>query len=64
MAQNTLTITDNRTDQVYSLPVENGTVRAMDQRQIKASPEDFGSASLHIRRTYGLGDKTVLVQLT
>ena len=42
MAQNTLTITDNRTNQVYTLPVENGTIRAMDLRQIKASPEDFG----------------------
>jgi citrate synthase len=42
MAQNTLTITDNRTNQVYTLPVENGTIRAMDLRQIKASPEEFG----------------------
>ena len=42
MAQNTLTITDNRTNQLYTLPVENGTIRAMDLRQIKASPEDFG----------------------
>ena len=42
MAQNSLTITDNRTDQVYTLPVENGTIRAMDLRQIKSSPEDFG----------------------
>src|SRR5713226_3453197 len=42
MAQNTLTITDNRTNQVYTLPVEHGTIRAMDLRQIKASPEDFG----------------------
>ena len=42
MAQNALTITDNRTNQVYTLPIENGTIRAMDLRQIKASPEDFG----------------------
>ena len=42
MAQNSLTITDNRTNQVYTLPVENGTIRAMDLRQIKSSPEDFG----------------------
>ena len=42
MAQNTLTITDNRTNQVYTLPVENGTIRAMDLRQIKAGSEDFG----------------------
>ncbi|PYX91548.1 MAG: citrate (Si)-synthase, partial [Acidobacteria bacterium] len=42
MAQQTLTITDNRTNQTYTLPVENGTIRAMDLRQIKTSPEDFG----------------------
>src|SRR5437660_1496606 len=42
MAQQSLTITDNRTNQTYTLPVENGTIRAMDLRQIKTSPEDFG----------------------
>src|SRR6516164_1536358 len=42
MAQETLTITDNRTNQTYTLPIEKGTVRAMDFRQIKAAPDDFG----------------------
>ena len=42
MPQNTLTITDNRTNQTYSVPIENGTIRAMDLRQIKTGPEDFG----------------------
>jgi citrate synthase len=42
MAQETLTITDNRTNQTYTLPIEKGTVRAMDFRQIKAGPDDFG----------------------
>jgi len=42
MAQDTLTITDNRTNQTYNFPIEKETVRAMDFRQIKASPEDFG----------------------
>src|SRR5271157_6658634 len=42
MAQDTLTITDNRTNQTHNLPIEKETVRAMDFRQIKASPEDFG----------------------
>ena len=42
MAHDTLTITDNRTNQIYTLPIDNGTVRAMDLRQIKAAPEDFG----------------------
>ena len=42
MPQDTLTITDNRTGQSYTLPVENGTIRAMDLRKIKTGPEDFG----------------------
>jgi len=42
MPENTLTITDNRTGQMYSVPIENGTIRAMNLRQIKTDPEDFG----------------------
>jgi len=42
MAQDTLTIVDNRTNRPYSLPIESGTVRATDFRQIKTGPEDFG----------------------
>ena len=42
MAQDTLTVTDNRTNQTYNFPIEKETVRAMNFRQIKASPEDFG----------------------
>ncbi len=42
MAKETLTITDNRTNQTYTLPIEQGTIRAMDLRQIKTGPEDFG----------------------
>ena len=38
----TITITDNRTGKQYELPVENGTIRAMDLRQVKSGPEDFG----------------------
>ena len=70
MTQNTLTITDNRTNQVYTLPVENGTIRAMDLRQIKASPEDFGlmtydpaflnTASCHSSVTFIDGDRGIL----
>ncbi len=37
-----VTITDNRTGQNYTLPIHQGTIRAMDLRQIKAGPEDFG----------------------
>ncbi len=42
MASNTLTITDNRTGRNYTLPIENGTVRSMDMRQMRTSEEDFG----------------------
>jgi citrate synthase len=42
MSEKTLTITDNRTGKAYTLPIENGTVRAMDFRQIKTDADDFG----------------------
>jgi len=45
MAQQTLTVTDNRTGKRYELPITAGSVRAMDLRQIKAGPDDFGLMS-------------------
>jgi len=42
MSEQTLTITDNRSGKSYTLPIENGTVRAMDLRQIKTDADDFG----------------------
>jgi len=42
MSEQTLTIMDNRTGKSYTVPVENGTVRAMDLRQIKTDADDFG----------------------
>ncbi len=44
-AAETLTVTDNRTGKTYEIPVADGTVRAMDLRQIKVSDEDFGLMS-------------------
>jgi citrate synthase len=38
----TLTVTDNRTGKQYELPINDGTVRATDLRQIKTAPDDFG----------------------
>src|SRR6202158_5610363 len=38
----TLTITDNRTGQSYELPISDGTIRAIDLRQIKTDDADFG----------------------
>jgi citrate synthase len=40
-----LTITDNRTGESYQLEVTDGTIRAMDLRQIKVSEDDFGLMS-------------------
>ncbi len=42
MAHDSIVITDNRTNQTYTLPVKQGTIRAMDLRQIKTGPDDFG----------------------
>jgi len=38
----TLTITDNRTGKKYDIPITDGTIRAMDLRQIKTDGDDFG----------------------
>jgi citrate synthase len=70
MAEQTLTITDNRTGKAYTLPIENGTARAMDLRQIKTDTDDFGlmtydpalmnTASTKSAITFIDGDKGIL----
>jgi citrate synthase len=70
MPQETLTITDNRTGKNYTVAVENGAIRAMDLRQIKTGPEDFGlmtydpafmnTASCRSAITYIDGDRGIL----
>ncbi len=70
MSKQSLTITDNRTGKTYELPVENGTIRAMDLRGIKVSDDDFGlmsydpayknTASTNSRITYIDGANGVL----
>jgi citrate synthase len=42
MEKNTLSIIDQRTKAGYGIPLFKGTARAMDLRQIKTDPEDFG----------------------
>jgi citrate synthase len=71
MNSETLTITDNRTNTTYTLPINKGTIRAMDLRQIKTSPDDFGlmtydpafmnTASCQSAITYIDGDKGILM---
>ena len=45
MHSDSLTITDNRTGKAYTLPIANGAIRAMDLRQIRTGPDDFGLLS-------------------
>ncbi|HET7875369.1 MAG TPA: citrate/2-methylcitrate synthase, partial [Methylomirabilota bacterium] len=45
MAANSLTITDNRTGKSYEVAIANGAIRAMDLRQIRTGPDDFGLLS-------------------
>src|SRR5882762_5589387 len=44
-SRETLTVTDNRTGTSYELPITDGTVRALELRQIKTGDEDFGLMS-------------------
>jgi len=70
MSDNSLTITDNRTGKQYQVGIENGTIKAMDLRQIKVSDDDFGlmtydpafmnTASCKSRITFIDGDKGIL----
>ena len=70
MTKETLSITDNRTGQSYEIPVEHGTIRALDLRQIKVDADDFGlmsydpaylnTASCKSQITYIDGDNGIL----
>ena len=66
----TLTVADNRTGRAYELPIQSGTIRAADLRQIKVSEDDSGllsydpaftaTASCRSAITYIDGDKGIL----
>ncbi len=70
MMLETLKITNSRTGKTYEFPIENGAVKAMDFRQIKVSPDDFGlmvydpafmnTASCKSRITFIDGDRGIL----
>ena len=47
-----LSVKDNRTGKGYDIEVKDGTVRAMDFRQVKVDEEDFGLM------TYDLATRT------
>jgi citrate synthase len=69
-ANDSLTVTDNRTGKSYDIKIEDGTVRAMDLRQVKVDEEDFGlmtydpgftnTASSRSSITYIDGEKGIL----
>jgi len=42
MSKDSLSVTDNRTGATYELPITDGTIRAIDFRQMRASDDDFG----------------------
>ena len=42
MAENSLTVIDNRTGTRYEIPIQEGTIRAQDLRQLKVAPDDLG----------------------
>ncbi len=66
----TLTVTDNRTGKQYELPIEDGTIRATELRNIKTHEDDFGlmtydpaymaTASCRSAITYIDGEKGIL----
>jgi citrate synthase len=69
-AKDTLSVTDNRTGKTYEVEITDGTVRAMDFRQMKVDDDDFGlmtydpaftnTASTRSAITYIDGDKGIL----
>jgi citrate synthase len=68
--KDSLTVVDNRTGKSYELPLDHGAIRAMDLRQIKVGPDDFGvmsydpafmnTASCRSRITFIDGDRGIL----
>jgi citrate synthase len=70
MSKDSLTITDNRTGKTFEIPIQEGTIRALDLRQIKTSGDDFGlmtydpaftnTASCKSRITFIDGDRGIL----
>ncbi len=70
MPKDTLTITDNRTGKSYEVPIAEGTIKAVDLKQIRTGPDDFGlmtydpafmnTASCRSAVTYIDGDRGIL----
>ena len=70
MPNELLSVVDKRTGKAYEIPISKGTIRAMDLRNIKTGPDDFGlmtydpafmnTASCQSSITFIDGDKGIL----
>ena len=70
MAKETLSVIDNRTGKGYEIPISEGTIKAVDLRNIKTDEDDFGlmtydpaymnTASCRSAITFIDGDKGIL----
>jgi citrate synthase len=70
MNKNSLSVTDNRTGKSYEIDIADDTIRALDLRQIKVQPGDFGmmtydpaymnTAACSSSITYIDGEKSIL----
>jgi citrate synthase len=70
MIKDSLTITDNRTGKTYEIPIQDGTIRALDLRKITTGDGDFGlmtydpaftnTAACKSRITFIDGDRGIL----
>ncbi len=70
VAKNNLSVTDNRTGKTYEIAITDGTIRALDLRDIKVNDDDFGlmtydpgftnTASCRSAITFIDGDKGIL----
>ena len=70
MTKDSLTITDNRTGKTYEIPIQDGTIRALDLRKITTGADDFGlmtydpaftnTAACKSRITFIDGDRGIL----
>ena len=70
MGSDSVLITDNRTGKTYEIPIEHGTISAMQLREIKVDQDDFGlmsydpayknTASTKSTITYIDGEKGIL----
>ena len=70
VSTDSLSVTDNRTGKTYDLPISDGTIKAIDLRQIKTGDDDFGlmtydpafmnTAACRSAITYIDGDRGIL----